>query len=195
MRNKILVLGVILLLCACATGPLTGGTESKIKPCDVIVPIVENIFLGKESVTLAPAFQISNPNDFQVSVKSLSYEVSIMPWYLGGDNKSLDLYVPAKGKITVSGAFPIKWVDMSLYIMQIKGVSMAQAMGMVLPVWKGLNGELFNDKLKEDWGKAPAEHPLFSFKGQLHTMSPGGQELRSDYSTTFKMSSDVGIYK
>ncbi|MBE9570404.1 MAG: hypothetical protein IMF11_07250 [Proteobacteria bacterium] len=200
MKKKVIFLLIILLCFFLSYGgsaPLTiaGASAGEIKACQVRIPLIENIYTGKESISLAPNFEISNPNNFPVTVKELEYEIFLKDMLCDGKNLILNYYIPAKGKIVVSSAFPVTWVDMVLWVWQTKGVSMSDAIKEVLPIWKNLNGKLFNPKLKKLWDQIPSEHPLFNLKGQINIIGPGGKTLASEYSTTWSMSDGYWINK
>lgn len=183
MKRKIVVIGVILLILASATMADAGR---KLKACKVSIPIIENVFVGAESITFAPTFAVQNPNKSMIILKRVDYEVHVGDFFFGGQSMPLNLYIPAKGEIRLSSAFPIDWVSMSLWLMQIKGVDMGAAMAEVAKTWKSLNGKLFNPKLQEVWDKVTPERPVFVIKGRIEIESESGQKLESDYSANWQ---------
>lgn len=200
MRSKILVSGMILALVGsviafgCAPAPAP-AVEAELKPCEVSVPLIENIFLGKECISLAPTFAIYNPNDYEVNIEKLEYEAVVQDWWVGGRDVALNVFIPAKAEIKVSGAFVLGFVDLAMWLWNEKGVSMGAAMAAAIPLWKSLDGALMVPALQEVWDKAPVERPTFEFEGRIHIVSPEGQELVTDFSTTWQMPAEVQMWK
>ena len=162
----------------------------KMKSCEVSLVNMENIFSGKESITLAPYFEIANPNNFPIRIAELNYEIFLKDYLCAGKSMPLNYYIPARSKITVSSAFSITWTNMAIWVWGKGGFSMADATKEILPLWKNLNGELFSPPMKEIWDKVPEEYPQYLAKGQIDMIVPKGGKLSSNYSTTWKSSSD-----
>jgi LEA14-like dessication related protein len=205
-RIKLLLFMLLLSICFLVTngcqsmGTPSSGVEvpiAKIKPCQVSVPMMENIFTGQESISLAPYFTISNPNDFPVTLSELRYNIYLMNKTFLCDGKTLPLnyIIPANGQITVTSAFAVTWVNLSMWIWSTQGKDMSQAINEILPLWKGLNGGLFNPKLKDSWDKTPEKPPVFDVTGGIDILGPKGQAMTSDYSTTWTLSGEYKIYK
>ena len=169
------------------------SAETGIKPCQVSIPAIENIFLGKESISLAPYFEISNPNNFPVTLNELRYSIYLKDCLCDGKSLPLNYFIPARGKIMVSSAFAVTWVNLSMWIWQTQGKSMGVAIKEILPTWKGLNGKLFNPKMKKLWAQIPKKHPLFAVNGEIDILGPKGQTTTFDYSTTWSLSERYGI--
>jgi len=143
---------------------------------------------------LAPYFEISNPNNFPVTLNSLNYEILLKDFVV--DGKTLPTYyIPAKGKITLTSAFSIQWPHLAMYVSSFKGRDLGEGIQEILPLWKGMNGELFNPKLQEAWDKIKPESPEFVAKGQIDITGPKNQELSTEFTSTYKQSSEYGLYK
>ena len=177
--------------------PLSSAEAQKVKmkPCGVRLVDMENIFLGTESITVAPYFEIANPNNFPIRVEALQYEILLKDYVCDGKSMDLNYYIPAKTKITVSSAFAMLWPNMAIFEQVKTGRSMQDAVKEILPLWKNLNGQLFNPQMKEIWDKIPEEYPEYSARGQIDTIGPKGEKLSSNYSTTWKQSSEYKLYK
>lgn len=146
-------------------------TAKDLKSCQVAVSIVETIYAGKECVCFSPVFEIYNPNRQNVLLSKFSYELNVGNFYFSGQQIPLNLYIPPKKKVSFVGAVPAGWTGMSLWLMQVKGISMGEAMVEVIPLWKDWGAKLFNPKLKEAWGKAKAQCPPFIFNGEYEISS------------------------
>lgn len=196
--KKIKFLVCVLLSTACIvalTGvSLSNAAEDEIKPCQVILVNMENIHLGKESICLAPYFEISNPNDFPVTLNSLNYEISLRDFIV--DAKTLPTYyIPAKGKIILTSAFAMEWPHLAMYVSSFKGRELIEGIKEILPLWKGMNGQLFNPKLQEAWDKIPPQTPEFVATGEINITGPQNQELSTEYTSTYKQSSEYKLWK
>lgn len=189
-----LVSAVCIFTLAGASLSFAAGPQAKIKPCEVKLVNMENIYLGKDSICLAPYFEISNPNNFPVTIDELTYEMFVKDFLVDGKTLS-KFYLPAKSKITLTSAFAMEWPHLAMYASSFKGRDMGEGIGEILPLWKGMNGQLFNPKLKEEWDKITPEAPQFVAKGKIDIIGPKGRSLSSEYSTTYKQSSEYGLYK
>lgn len=196
MKSRVLISVIVLMLAgSIMVSGCAPAAEAELKPCEVNVPLIENLFLGTESITLDPLFVISNPNDYEVKVRKLEYEAATKVWLLGGREMALEAFIPAKGEIRVSSAFTIGFINLSLWLLQTNPISMGEAMAGTIPLWKSLDGGLFNPALQAVWDGAPVEAPIFNIKGKIHTMSPGGQELVVDFSTSWQKPEEVQMWK
>lgn len=177
--------------------PLLSAEEPKVKmkPCEVSLVDMENVFLGQESISVAPYFQIANPNNFPIRITELQYEIFLKDYLCDGKSMPLSYYIPAKSKITVSSAFAMLWPNMAIYEQVKTGKSMEDATKAILPLWKNLNGQLFNPQMKEIWDKIPEAYPEYSARGQIDMIGPKGEKLSSNYSTSWKQSSEYRLYK
>jgi len=199
--RRIQGLGCVLVCVFCMVvaigSPLSSAEAQKVKmkPCEVSLVDMENIFLGTESISVAPYFAIANPNDFPVRIPELRYEILLKDYICDGKSMHLDYYIPAKSKITVSSAFAMLWPNMAIWEQGKTGKSMQDAIMVILPLWKNLNGQLFNPQMKEIWDKIPEEYPQFLAKGQIDMIGPKGETLTSNYSATWKQSSEYKLYK
>jgi hypothetical protein len=172
-RSLVAFLVASMAILACQFTVIQPVAAQELKPCQVTVLIVETIFAGKECVCFSPGFELYNPNDKGVYLSKFSYELDVGDHYFSGQQIPVSLYIPPKKKASFVGALPASWVGMSLWLMQIKGISMAQGMKEVVPLWKVWGGKLFNPKLKEVWGKAKAQSPEFIFTGECEISSDG----------------------
>ena len=191
MKNRLLVVFLLMTL-SMMIGCTTSGVkmyqaDKALKPCKVEVPFVETVYAGKECVTKAAVFAISNPNDFMVKMESLEYFLNIDGHKIEGKSLDTELFIPANGKIEISNAFPVTWAGLALGLLDYQGIEMKKGVIKILPLWKGLNGQLFNPKLKEFWNKAEAKDPIFSFVGRIVTVGPDGRKVDSDYSVKWSM--------
>jgi hypothetical protein len=177
--------------------PLSSAEAQKLKmkPCEVTLADMENIFLGTESVTVAPYFTITNPNNFPVRIPEFKYAILLKDYICDGKSMPYNYYIPAKGKITLSSAFAMLWPNMAIWEQSKTGKDMANAIQAILPLWKNLNGQLFNPQMKEVWDKIPEEPPIYLAKGQIDMIGPKGEKLSLDYSTTWKQSAEYKLYK
>jgi LEA14-like dessication related protein len=190
----VLVSAVCIITLAGASLCFAAGPKAKIKPCEVKLVNMENIYLGKDSICLSPYFEVSNPNNFPVAIDELTYEILLKDFVV--DGKTLPkYYIPAKGKITLMSAFAMEWPHLAMYSSSFQGREMGEGIQVILPLWKGMNGQLFNPKLKEAWDKITPEYPEFTAKGKIDTIGPKKQKTTSEYSTTYKQSLDYKLYK
>jgi hypothetical protein len=188
-KTKFLVVSVLLvsaMMLACQHLEMQSSGTEELKPCQISVPIVETIYAGQECVCFSPIFECYNPNGQGVYLNKFSYELDVGDFYFSGQQIPVYLYIPPGEKASFSGALPAAWAGMSLWLMQIKGVSMAQGMQEVVPLWKAWGGKLFNPKLEEVWKKAEAKSPVFSFKGKYEIASDGVSSSFS-YETSYAM--------
>ena len=197
-KLKFLGFAVVSAVCiftlAGASLSFAAGPQAKIKPCEVKLVNMENIYLGKDSICLAPYFEISNPNNFPVTLDQLTYEIFLRGFVVDGKSFSGNC-IPAKGKVTLTSAFAMEWVHLAMYAAQFKGRKMGEGFEEILPLWKGLEGQLFNPKMKEAWDKITPEYPEFTAKGNIQIIGPKNRTLSSEYSTTYKQSSEYKLYK
>lgn len=194
---SVMVAAVLLMISACTSPYISEAGKTEIKPCQVSVPMIEQIFAGKESVSIAPYFKISNPNDFPVTLSELRYRVYLMDKDYLCDGKGLDLnyIIPAKGDVTVSSAFAVQWVNLAMWLWDQQGKTMPVAVKDMLPLWKGLNGKLFNPKMKKLWDPIPIKHPVFDIDGEIDILRPGGEIVTYNYETTWTMPEEYKLFK
>jgi len=198
--KKLKFLGFVLVSVVCAfilagaSLSFAAGPQAKIKPCAVKLVNMENIYLGKDCICLAPYFEVSNPNNFPVTIDELTYEILLRDFVV--DGKTLPkYYIPANGKITIISAFAMEWPHLAMYSSSFQGRDLGEGIQVILPLWKGMNGQLFNPKLKEAWDKITPVPPEFVVKGNIDTIGPKNQKTSSKYSTTYKQSSEYELYK
>jgi len=190
MKKAILSVVLVALLVAslvmlsCKHLGMKASQAKELQPCQVAVPIVETIYAGKECVCFSPVFELYNPNEQGIFLSKFTYELDVGDFYFSGQQVPVSLYIPPKGKASFVGALPAAWVGMSLWLMQVKGVSMAQAMKEVVSLWKAWGAKLFNPKLKEAWKKAKAHSPDFVFYGECE-ISADGVSTRHTYKVTY----------
>ena len=173
LSSLVVLMSASMAIVACSFIGIQPVTAQELKPCQVTVPVVETIYAGKECVCFSPVFELHNPNTEGVYLSKFSYELDVGDYYLSGQQIPVSLYIPPKKKASFVGALPASWSGMSLWLMQIKGISMAQGIAEVVPLWKVWGGKLFNPKLKEVWGKAKAQSPKFIFTGKGEISSDG----------------------
>ncbi len=199
--RRIQSIGVVLVCVFCMVVSIgislssAEGPKVKMKPCEVSLVDMENIYLGKDNIAVAPYFKIANPNNFPVRIPELRYEILLKDYVCDGKSMELNYYIPAKSMIKVSSAFAMLWPNMAIFEQVKTGKSMDEATKAILPLWKNLNGQLFSPGLKEIWDKIPEEYPEYSARGQIDMVGPSGEKLTSSYSTTWKQSSEYKLYK
>jgi len=194
---KFLIVGVF-----CATILAGFGLSSLAAPKDAMkapevqLVSVENLFLGKESVVLAPQYEIRNPNNFPIIIDQFSYNVSVKGFYGDGNNVPLGYYLPAKSKIPLSvNAFALTWANMGLAVWQQTGAPMGEAVKQIVPLWKNLNGQLFNPAFQEAWDKIPKENPEFTSDGEVLVIGPDKQSKVFKFATVWKLPAEYDLYK
>lgn len=168
--KKTLPLLIFMVVFVCLTAlmlksPITAAYAKDLEPCKVNVSIIETVYAGKEVVCFSPVFKIYNPNNQGLHMDKFNYELNVGDFYFAGQQIPVSFYIPSKTEASFAGALPASWAGMSLWLMQIKGISMGEGMKEVIPLWKKWGGKLFNPKLKEAWENAEAQCPPFTFNG------------------------------
>jgi len=193
---KFLLVGVfcVIILCGFRVSSLA-APKNVMKAPEVQLVNVENLFSGKESVVLAPYFEVRNPNNFPIIIDQFTFNVQVKEFFADGNNLALGYYIPAKSKVTLSSAFVLTWVNMAMSIWQTKGTPMPEAVKQIVPLWKNLNGQIFNPAFQEPWEKIPQEYPQFTSEGEVVAIGPDKQSQVFKFATSWKLSSEYGLYK
>lgn len=201
MKNEILITGMLALMVAsvglfgCAP-PEVEVPEATIKPCEVSVAAIETDWAGTESISITPIFTIYNPNDYFVTLGKMTYCAMVDDWLAGDRELLLNVAVPPMGESSVIvGTCALNWANMAGWYSGMAGIRFDEAIPEIVPLWKNLNGGLFNPALKEKWDAAPEKTPVFDITGRIEMESPEGQALTIDYSTTWQLPGEVKAFK
>lgn len=157
-----------------------------LNPCQVKVAIVETVFAGSECVCFSPVFELYNPNSVGIHLEKFGYELNVGDFYFSGQQIPVSVNINPKGRATFSGAIAAEWASMSIWLMQIKGISMAEGMNQVIPLWKAWGAKLFNPKLREAWDKAKPQKTDFIFNGE-YNVTFNGETTRFPYETSYSI--------
>lgn len=197
MRNKILVIGVAMLMvvsmllvgCAPAAAPVVEEEEEEatMLPVEVTCPVIENCFWGSEGIVLLPNLNIFNPNPYPVVLRDVPYTVETVGVVLqSGSGRVLNIMIPAESQSTVVPGFVTLIPFPTAGVFTAGGFTLQDAMaGPVLALWKSLGGALYSSAYAEAWDALEPEDLTFVVSGRIEQVSPEGQELVVDYSDSW----------
>ena len=187
MQRKFLVSSIVLIVSIVMTFSMLGcaapPAPEEIKPCKVELSTVYPLFLGQESVVYTAVFDISNPNDFEVTLDSFSYTLRRDIFLFATSGLGDKFFIPAGEKISIRCAFPVLVGDIIGVIMLDTGLPPGPAAATAMPVWKTLGGVLISPALQPVWDAAPEEKLTIQANG---TASISGEGLST--LTEYKLS-------
>ena len=173
----LLVVSAGFVGCAPAAQPL----PTELKPCDISVSGVYQVFGGKESVAHKLVLNISNPNEIQVTLDSLEYFVAFDGMSLGAGQFAQDLYIPSGETIEVEAFFVVPLSNLIGAKMLGEGLPPAQATVAAIPLYKWLGGQLGIPAMQPIWDGVGADSPPFDVEGRADLAAVGGLRLSQPF--------------
>ena len=185
MKNVVVIFMALLIMGIVGIGLIGAAPkEAKLQACSVKFDEISPVFAGAESISLASAFKVKNPNKYEVTVKGLEYSLTHDGLLLGGMQIADPLYIPAEKEIRVTGVIAVVLGDTMAGLMLGGGLSKGEAIKATLKHWKVLGGKLsppFEPDFKTYW-EGLGETGTLEVKGLIFTRSPRGQELTTPFS-------------
>lgn len=180
MKMKQCFIPTILMIASifvCSLYPMTAvgaGPKATLKAPNVLMTVCLPSFVGSESITMKPIFNISNPNKSLIEV-SLDYLLEVGGKQIG-KSQVPKAFIPPNETIEINDAIvvPFKtWFAAEA----LSGKSPKEAILLIAPLWKGLGGlrpDLINE---ETWEKIPANKAGMLATGSVVVQMGGRQEI------------------
>jgi len=183
---SILVLSLVMLLGACAPAaapevpPLVG---CKAELSDISLLHTGSAGAGNKAgadlLGIRVEFTISNPNPYQVSVDGLTYKLDTGEGQVVYEEIPYRYFIPAGEEITLLGAGSLLWMDIFLDKFMNQGLPPPAAVGVSVPVWKGLGGIRPAMVPEAAWDALEAKPVTYSFETSIYTKAQGMQKWES----------------
>lgn len=183
MQKALTVLLIISILVIGGLGAMS-CSKTELQGVEVELDDISPIFGGKESIALNIVFSLYNPNDYQVTLDELYYDIRTEDTKLAEAHLSDDVYLPAETTVKVSSACVVTFANMVGELMIVYGKSQMEATMAVLPIWKGLGGLLVSDALQTVWDGLEDETLVYDAEGNTNTVSDD-KEIRTSFSVTW----------
>ena len=140
MKNSIGIFVLLLVLIGLVMGCGPGSKE--IAPLTVKLKNVIPIWADSEAVIFVAEFEVSNPNQVDVTLESLDLNILGENYTVGAAQYSKGDFIAAGKKITIQHAFPVVLANIIGDMMISQGFPQTKAIGLALPIWKSFGGVL-----------------------------------------------------
>ncbi|MEW6033265.1 MAG: LEA type 2 family protein [Chloroflexota bacterium] len=186
MRKCFLVVAIIVVVSTLGLAACAGGkaTPVEVKPAEVSLADVYTLFGGKESITLQADFKLKNPSNVEVKLDSFEFSLVCNGLSIGAAQIPNDYYIPAGGELALSGAINVPFSNMLANLMIGSGMTQADALKTVLPVWKNTGGVLPVDAMKPVWDAVDPK-TTWSAAGMAYVVGEG-KRLDTKFSLTLQ---------
>jgi hypothetical protein len=183
---SILVLSLAMLLGACAPAaapeaPPLVGCKAEISDISLLrsgSPLA-GFSAGADLLGIRAEFTISNPNPYQVSVDGLTYKLDTGEGSVVYDEIPYRYFIPAGDEITLQVAGTLLWMDIFMEKFTVLGLAPPMAVGVSVPVWKGLGGIRPEMVPEAAWDALEAKPVAYSFETSIYTRAQGTQKWES----------------
>ena len=179
----VLLLSVSTLLFACAPKE---EVPTKITPAGVNLESVYKVFGGTESVTHTPVFVITNSNNFEVTVQTLDYRISVDNEVIGAGQIPDPVYIPANTTVKLTSCYTLPLsAPLGRRMMAGAGMTAGAATAATLPLWKMIGGANPAAPLAATWQNLTSQ-VTYKAEGTV-SISGLGMKTTTEYSRTVSL--------
>lgn len=181
-RISFLVLAIVLCMQA------VGAECKELKPISVELESCNAIYSSKDNVCLVPTFKLSNPND-QLILATIDYSLRFGGQILGSAQMPT-IYLPSGGAMDQRDAIVLVYKSWFARL-YFEGKSPGEAMKILLPLWKGLDGKEPAKVPEGMWSKIVATTSKIEADGSITLADEDGTERIFFFKTSVKGSKQL----